>query len=363
MAGLGTVKLLDLGLAGEPGLRRRTAMGTPRYMAPEQIGGEGVCEQTNQYALAVVIYEMLSGRSPWNLESRDIHEFAYKHVIEPPMPLAVVCPRVPLTVSQAIAVALAKNPKERWPSILLFSDALRDLDASRGRDDSGETDSFMTAPTLASLAAYETAIPPAPDVGEKSGRSVPIRGGVAEDTAPISAVESVSSAGTPEEHGNDCDEAMTIVKPKAVTVPLLVASPIHRDDRAIPNVANQSNDRRMPLWVAAPVLGLVVILATVGMRQMGRWQTPPERRASSAPTAIAKAAEVAPAIGRVSASALESVSVPLTLPGRAEPDPPPASSTSPVSIPVPSASTRKSVRRPPRTVPTSRYDDDGYDLF
>jgi hypothetical protein len=266
-------------------------------------------------------------------------------------------------VSQAIAIALAKHPKERWQSILQFADALRDLDGSRGRDDSGETDSFMTAPTLASRAAYETAIPPAPDIGEKSSRSVPIREGISGDTARISDVESVSSAGTREEHGDDCEEAMTIVKPKALTVPLLVGNQVHRDDRSIANVANQSKSSRMPLWVAAPGLGLVAILATVGMRHMGRWQTQPERRASPAPAAIAKAAEVARASGGVSAFALGSVSVPVTLPGRTDLDPPTVSSTSPASSPVPSASTRKAVRRPPRVIPTARSDDDGCDLF
>ena len=128
VAGRATVKLLDLGLAGEPGLRGIVAMGTPRYMAPEQILGEGVCTQTDQYALAVVLYEMLSGRRPLDISSHNVDVLAQMHAEKTPTPLIQVCSWVPQAVSDGIGIALAKNPKERWPTILQFADALRDLE-------------------------------------------------------------------------------------------------------------------------------------------------------------------------------------------------------------------------------------------
>jgi serine/threonine-protein kinase len=157
VAGRGTVKLLDLGLAGEAGLRRKVTMGTPRYMAPEQIRGDQASEHSDQYAAAIVLYEMLSGTWPWNVDVTDLEATVQAHLQERPRPLSEVCPWMPRRVNDAVASALAKDPAERLPSILHFLDAVRELD--RARDTFDQDDAAViatTAPTLGALAAYDT---------------------------------------------------------------------------------------------------------------------------------------------------------------------------------------------------------------
>ncbi len=157
VAGRGTVKLLDLGLAGQVGVRRKVTMGTPRYMAPEQILGDGVSEHTDQYAVALVLYEMLSGRLPWNADVTDAEAMAQVHLKKPPLPLSQFCPWAPESVREAIERALAKDPQKRLPSILHFLDGIRELDSvRRGLDEVDVLTTATTAPSLAALAAYDT---------------------------------------------------------------------------------------------------------------------------------------------------------------------------------------------------------------
>jgi serine/threonine protein kinase len=158
VAGRGTVKLLDLGLAGQAGLRRKVVAGTPRYMAPEQIRGQGVTAHTDQYAVGLVLYEMLSGRFPWNVDVADVEAMIEVHLKKAPLPLSEFCPWVPESVNQALLAALAKDPAKRLPTIMDLSYAIADLESVKdGPDpDADVCITAPTAPTLASLAAYDS---------------------------------------------------------------------------------------------------------------------------------------------------------------------------------------------------------------
>jgi serine/threonine protein kinase len=85
-------------------------------------------EQTDQYALAVVLYEMLSGRNPWDISSQNVDVLPQVHVENTTKLFIQVCLWLTQAVSDGIGVALAKNRKERWPTILQFADALRVLE-------------------------------------------------------------------------------------------------------------------------------------------------------------------------------------------------------------------------------------------
>ncbi|MGH7437579.1 MAG: serine/threonine-protein kinase, partial [Polyangiaceae bacterium] len=61
------VKVMDFGVAALVGAKDARVIGTPRYMAPEQLEGARVSSQTDQYAFALVIYEMLTDRLPWEV--------------------------------------------------------------------------------------------------------------------------------------------------------------------------------------------------------------------------------------------------------------------------------------------------------
>ncbi len=124
-----------------------TLIGTPEYMAPEQIRGEELDQRADIYALGIVAYEMLTGRVPF---SGDTATVLYKHVHEPVPPLTQLLPHVPPHVVAAIGRALSKDPAQRFRSASEFVAALT----------GPGTPSVAAPPTPASIPV--TALPPHP---------------------------------------------------------------------------------------------------------------------------------------------------------------------------------------------------------
>jgi serine/threonine-protein kinase len=98
------------------------ALGTPTYMSPEQARGAEVDGRTDVYALGCVVYEMLSGRPPFPGPS--VQAMVLQHQQQAPPSLRDSCPTIPLHVSLAVEVALAKTPDERFATAGRFSAAL-----------------------------------------------------------------------------------------------------------------------------------------------------------------------------------------------------------------------------------------------
>ena len=90
------------------------SLGTPAYMAPEQVDGLPVDERTDVYALGLVGWEMLTGRRPWQGET--LYSLLQKQKSESLPDIARVRPDVPVYLHRAITVALAKDPADRWQS-------------------------------------------------------------------------------------------------------------------------------------------------------------------------------------------------------------------------------------------------------
>ena len=88
------------------------SLGTPAYMAPEQVDGLAVDERTDVYALGLVGWEMLTGRRPWQGES--LYSLLQKQRSETLPDLARLRPDVPLYLHRAIEGAIAKDPRARW---------------------------------------------------------------------------------------------------------------------------------------------------------------------------------------------------------------------------------------------------------
>src|SRR5436190_21799134 len=93
-------------------------VGTVEYLAPEQIEGNRVDGRADQYALACVAYECLSGRPPHTKNSDIATLFA--HMKEEPEPLSALLEDVPEGVDDVMAQALAKDPETRYPSCREF---------------------------------------------------------------------------------------------------------------------------------------------------------------------------------------------------------------------------------------------------
>src|SRR3984957_211524 len=98
-------------------------LGTPDYSAPEQIQGRVVDGRTDQYALACVAYQLLTGTTPFQRDQGVAVIFA--HMTEPPPPLSSRRPGLPWAADQVLAQGLAKTPEKRFGSCREFADALR----------------------------------------------------------------------------------------------------------------------------------------------------------------------------------------------------------------------------------------------
>ena len=99
-----------------------TVLGTPLYMAPEQAMGATLDGRADQYALAVIAFELLAGRVPFSAESP--LAVLHQHVSTPPPPLSTVLPGTAASVDAVLFRGLAKKPGDRFASCSAFVAAL-----------------------------------------------------------------------------------------------------------------------------------------------------------------------------------------------------------------------------------------------
>jgi DNA-binding beta-propeller fold protein YncE len=104
------------------------SLGTPHYMAPEQVEGKRVDGRADVYSLGAVLYQMVTGRPPF--EGNDPVTIAYKHVHEAPSPPSEIVADVPEDWEGLILKALAKSPQDRFASAGEMEEAIEDLSAS-----------------------------------------------------------------------------------------------------------------------------------------------------------------------------------------------------------------------------------------
>jgi len=107
--------------------RTGTSIGTPEYMAPEQIQGQAVDGRTDIYALGIVLYEMLVGWAPFSATTPVAA--LYKQVNEPPPPLRQGNINVPTWLEGVVMKSLTKQPGERYQHAGDFAQALRQQQA------------------------------------------------------------------------------------------------------------------------------------------------------------------------------------------------------------------------------------------
>jgi serine/threonine-protein kinase len=125
----GETKVMDFGIAravtstGDPTLTRTGfVMGTAAYLSPEQAEGKPVDARSDIYSLGCVVYEMLTGKPPFDGNSPVA--VATKHLSEEPEPISRVNPRVPHEVEAVVARAMRKDPEERYQDAREMADDL-----------------------------------------------------------------------------------------------------------------------------------------------------------------------------------------------------------------------------------------------
>ncbi|MDD4851427.1 MAG: Stk1 family PASTA domain-containing Ser/Thr kinase [Gemmiger sp.] len=125
----GSIKMMDFGIARFSRAQSQTvsdkAIGSVHYISPEQAKGDKTDARTDLYAVGVMLYEMLSGRLPF--DGSGAVSIAIKQISDAPTPLAQIAPDVPQGLRQITERAMAKDPEERYPSAAAMLEAVNEF--------------------------------------------------------------------------------------------------------------------------------------------------------------------------------------------------------------------------------------------
>ncbi|HEV8453734.1 MAG TPA: protein kinase [Gemmatimonadales bacterium] len=154
----GIAKVAELPSATHPG----ALVGTPAYMSPEQCSGAEVSGASDQYALGVVAYEMITGISPFTGSTLTVMQ---AHLEQPPQPIQDRCGECPPELEAAVLRMVEKDPAARWPSIAQAKVAL-------GAAPLGEDDPLLAELCRLATPDWTTSLPGRPTLATPRTRSV-----------------------------------------------------------------------------------------------------------------------------------------------------------------------------------------------
>lgn len=221
----GHVKVMDFGIARLLGSRRMTqtsqSIGTAEYMSPEQVRGREVDSRSDVYALGVLLFEMLTGRVPFEDES--FFEVMQAHVSTPAPKLRVRSPEAPEALEDAIAQALEKDPADRFPSIAAFRLALAVVDPrfTEGRP-SGESPAL---PAAAHIVVDPTSTVEWRPIEERSGWPGPNERTESESGIDILETPPTTVASPPRATAVAPERPVAQTRAEAAMAPLAAANP------------------------------------------------------------------------------------------------------------------------------------------
>ena len=173
----GLAVLSDFGVASAIGddendSKTRFTVGTPAYMAPEQAEREKVDHRADQYSLASVLFEMLTGAPPFFAGT--VGETIQRRLTEPVPRVSEARPDLPPGLEEIFARALARKPRNRYDSVEEFSQALDGLPPAAEQEEARATSAVPRAQRSPGLVK-QASPPPAP---KDLGRRLLVLGGI-----------------------------------------------------------------------------------------------------------------------------------------------------------------------------------------
>ncbi len=220
------VKLADFGIARATDQSSITqvgsVLGTAAYLSPEQARGDEAGPQADLYSLGVVTYQLISGRLPY--EAASLSELALKQQRESPIPLDELNPDVPPTLSQAVALALAIDQRDRPGDAMQLAEVLRD--GARGTGPAPPTRGFATSATRVvpnqPTAATRVTRPDPPTPSARAPRQVPARRPTRQEAAATYARTADREA--PAQSGRGFRRMMAVLALLAVLALIVIAA-------------------------------------------------------------------------------------------------------------------------------------------
>jgi hypothetical protein len=274
------VKILDFGMAklieGERDITSEQIVGTANYLSPEQIRGEALDARVDVYAIGITFYALLAGRLPFNADNNAA--LLYKHVHEPPPPLADVLPAdhdVPSGLIALVHRCLAKSVDERQANA---NEVVRELVACVPAE-------MFHLPVaeggMASASSSYAVLPEGVDVGpedlsERLTRPVQSLRAVQEGDAeastarrPIAPVASASAGAAPKASAGNRG------RPR-LRAPIVAPRPVVTAPRASPLLVSPPEEGGK-LWIGVAVVVLLGLLGLAGYLLNRGANAPPEK--------------------------------------------------------------------------------------
>jgi ABC-type transport system substrate-binding protein/serine/threonine protein kinase len=225
--------------------------GTLAYMAPEQIEGHPR-PASDQYALAVVVYEWLCGERPFE---GSVSELIAQHLSVSPLPLRERMPTIPSEVEQVVLRALAKDPKARFTSVQDFAAALEQA-SQYALAPTGRLASEHPAPTPAAAGYDAVAVAPVqPALSTEMTPSADLPMGAFEPTVYPDAAGPHGQASPHRGATSETPYRSQFIAPTAA----VVSPPLE------PTMPVQRKPRRLSRKSAALLIGLVVVIVVGGI--------------------------------------------------------------------------------------------------
>ena len=330
----GAVKIMDFGIARVSGSEHLTSagfmMGTPAYMAPEQVLGHEIDARADLYSMGVVFYRLTTGKLPFKGDTP--FAMAQSQVNDPPTPIGMLRSDLPPWAEQITSRALAKPPEQRFQSAVEFyeafsrclaglplttpSGATAQTEMLRAPDRTGTTGSTPhLPPAFGSETAARMAVPtaPKPESSESPASSAPA-------AAPIAAASSAAAASS-----DAVKPAVSAPVPKSDPKPAPPAKPGAADAKK-PAAAASAAPKTSTTPAKKSSSGALIAIAAVVLIGIGvgafLWQRHRQTTANEAAAAAALAPSAPDAAPTDSSAASAAATTP-----PAAPTTPPATTT------------------------------------